>query len=135
MTTITEVKPGDTFGPFDVSLSAEAVDAYTAAVGGGDGVDYGGQAPPAAVVAIGLGKLIDQLGLFEPEVLEAGGVVHTTQEAEFMAPVQPGEEVTATAVLKGNSVRGGSRFVSVQTEFRGAAGVVAMASSTIVAPV
>ena len=92
--------------------------------------------PPSAVVAEGLARLISELDLFGDEILAAGGVVHTSQEAEFLAPVTPGEAITATAKLAGNSVRRGSRFVSVFTEFRnGSNTIVATASSTIMVPV
>lgn len=109
--------------------------AYAAAVGGSGSPDYGAVLPPAAVVAAGLTWLIEELDLFNEKILKAGGVIHTSQEAEFFAPVAVGETVTATAKLSGNSVRRGSRFVSVFTEFRNAANeIVATASSTIVTP-
>jgi 3-hydroxymyristoyl/3-hydroxydecanoyl-(acyl carrier protein) dehydratase len=92
--------------------------------------------PPAAIVAEGLARLINEMQLFSDEILQAGGVVHTSQEAEFRSAVMPGEKVTATARLAGNSVRRGSRFVSVFTELRNASNeIVATASSTIVVPV
>ena len=106
-----------------------------AAVGGDESPDYGGELPPAAVVAEGLTRLIEELDLFGEQILKAGGVVHTSQEAEFMAPVRVGETITASARLAGNSVRRGSRFVSVFTEFRNSSNaIVATASSTIVVP-
>lgn len=67
--------------------------------------------------------------------MSAGGVVHTSQEAEFFAPVMPGDKVTAEARVAGNTLRRGNRFLSVFTEFRnGANEMLATASSTIMVP-
>lgn len=79
--------------------------------------------------------MISELDLFGEEILNAGGVVHTSQEAEFFAPVMPGQKVIATAKLAGNTLRRGTRFVSVFTEFRNESNeIVATASSTIMVP-
>lgn len=75
------------------------------------------------------------MDLFGEKVLSVGGVVHTSQEAEFFAAVMPGEKVTAKAKLAGNTLRRGNRFVSVFTEFRNESNeIVATASSTIIVP-
>lgn len=88
------------------------------------------------MIAEGLASLISELDLFGTEILSAGGVVHTSQDAEFFAPVMPGEKVTATAKLAGNTLRRGTRFVSVFTEFRNESNeLVATASSTIIVPI
>lgn len=126
---------GALLGPYEFSFDSKRAAKYVAAVGGDESPDYGAELPPAAVVAEGLTRLIEELDLFGEQILKAGGVVHTSQEAEYMAPVLVGETITASARLAGNSVRMGSRFVSVFTEFRnGANSIVATASSTIVVP-
>ena len=135
MIDIASAAPGSQLGPYEISFSKEQADAYAAAIGDSESPDYGGALPPAAVVAAGLSHLIEELDLFNEKTLKAGGVIHTSQEAEFFAPVAPGEKITATAKLAGNMVRRGSRFISVFTEFRNASNeMVATASSTIVAP-
>ena len=135
MIDIATAPAGSQLGPYAISFSKEQADAYAAAVGGEGSPDYGGALPPAAIIAAGLARLIEELDLFNEQILKAGGVIHTSQEAEFFAPVAVGEQVTATAKLAGNMARRGSRFVSVFTEFRNAANeVVATASSTIVVP-
>ena len=132
---LTTAQAGSSLGPYEFTFDASRAEAFASATGGDESPDFGGALPPSAVVAEGLARLIDELDLFGEEVLAAGGVVHTSQEAEFFAPVMPGETITAAAKLAGNSVRRGTRFVSVFTEFRnGANEVVATASSTIVVP-
>lgn len=132
---ISTASVGTQLGPYEFAFDAERAAKYCAAVGVDESPAYGGALPPAAIVAEGLSRLIDELDLFEEHILKAGGVVHTSQEAEFVLAVMPGEKITARARLAGNSVRRGSRFVSVFTEFRNAANaIVATASSTIVVP-
>lgn len=132
---ISAASVGTLLGPYEFSFDAARASNYSKAIGGDDSPDYGGALPPAAVVAEGLSRLIEELDLFGDEILNAGGVVHTSQEAEFLSPVMPGETITACPRLAGNSVRRGSRFVSVFTEFRNASNaIVATASSTIVVP-
>ena len=127
---------GTQLGPYEFTFDDERAESYRSAVGGPESPALDGALPPAAIVAEGLARLIDEMKLFSDEILAAGGVVHTSEEAEFFAPVMPGEKITATARLAGNSVRRGSRFVSVFTEFRsGSNEIVATASSTIVVPV
>ncbi|MBM3956918.1 MAG: MaoC family dehydratase, partial [Gemmatimonadetes bacterium] len=85
--------------------------------------------PPMAVIASGLGKVIDALGL-------TGGTVHAAQEVEFLRPVLSGERVYAEAELTGSSVRRGALFATILTRFVDSAGrPVANALSSIVVPV
>lgn len=127
--------PGTVIGPFDVSFSQQRADAYAFAVGGQESPDYDGGLPPAAIVAAGLTYLIEDLDLFSEKIVSDGGVVHTSQEASFSAPVRPDQKVSATSTMVSNTVRRGSRFLSVRTEFRDAGDrVIGTSSSTIVAP-
>lgn len=123
-----DLSPGQKFGPYDVSLSREDGAAYAAAVGHASSPGYSGALAPLAIVAIGLSRLINDLGL-------GAGTVHAGQEVEFNRPVKPGERLTAHAELKTNSLRRDVRFATVATEFRDAAGaVVATSSSTVIVP-
>ena len=132
---IAAVAAGTRLGPYEFSFNADRASKYRSAIGGDESPGYGGALPPAAVVAEGLSRLIEELDLFGEEILKAGGVVHTSQEAEFLSPVMPGELITASARLAGNTARKGSRFISVFTEFRNASNaLVATASSTIMVP-
>ena len=128
--------PGTVLGPFDVSFDEQRAAAYAAAVGGPESPDYGGCLPPAAIVAAGLTFMIADLDLFNERITSAGGVVHTSQEAEFLAPVKPGDKVFATATMMSNTFRRGARFMAVRTEYRDAQEkLIGTSSSTIVAPV
>ncbi len=127
--TLRDLSPGQKFGPYDISLSREDGAAYAAAVGDVSSPSYSGALPPLAMVATGLSRLINDLGL-------GAGTVHAGQEVEFIRPVSPGERLTAHAELKSNSVRRDARFATVATEFRDAGGaVVAISSSTVIVPV
>lgn len=126
---------GDTFGPYRLTFDRERAGKFVEAVGGGESPGYGDVLPPTAIIAAGLAEIIGELSLFRREILDRGGVVHTSQEAEFLAPVKIGDEILATVRLTGNSVRRGSRFMVIFSEYRNAANeIVATASSTIVAP-
>lgn len=130
---IETAKAGTQLGPYEFSFDQQRASNYASAVGGDESPEYNGALPPAAVVAEGLSRLIEELDLFGEKILNAGGVVHTSQEAEFLQPVFAEEVITANARLAGNTLRRGSRFLSVFTEFRNASNtVVATASSTIV---
>ena len=104
-------------------------------MGDSDSPAFGGALPPSAVIAEGLARLISELDLFGEEILGAGGVVHTSQEAQFLAPVMPGDQLTVTAKIAGNTLRRGLRFLSVSSEIQNDSGTpVATASSTIMVP-
>ena len=64
--------------------------------------------PPMAVVAAGLCKLIDELGL-------AGGTVHGSQGARFERGYRRRREVVGNRGFGGNSVRRGARFATLDT--------------------
>ena len=122
------LRPGETFGPHQITLSADDARRYASAVGGESSPDYGGALPPMAIVAAGLSWLIGHLGL-------GAGTVHAGQEVEFHRPVMPGERITARAELEANSVRRDVRFATVATEFRDSAGrLIAVAVSTVIVP-
>ena len=123
---LAQLEIGHKLGPYDVGLSAEESVKYAEAVGRECAPDAAERVPPMAVVAAGLGKLIDELGL-------AGGTIHGSQGARFERPIAAGEKLSATAVLRGNSVRRGTRFATLDTTITGADGeVVATASSMVI---
>ena len=135
MKDLAAIAPGTALGPYRIRLDSERAEAYARAVGGPESPAYGETLPPAAIIAVGLSTLIEDLDLFSKKLLDAGGVVHTSQEAEFLAPLQRDDDVIATAKMTGNTLRRGSRFISIFTEFRNSSNdIVATASSTIVVP-
>ena len=135
MSVLRDAEAGQQFGPYEITLSAEDSAAYAAAVGGPESPDYGATLPPMAVVAAALSRLIDDLGLFTPEVLSAGGTIHAGQEAEFLRKIQAGETIVAHARLSASSVRRDNRFATVVNEYRDSDGqIVGNSSSTIIVP-
>ena len=63
----------------------------------------------------------------------AAGTIHGSQGARFERPIVAGEKLSATAVLRGNSVRRGARFATLDTTFTDADGeVVATATSMVI---
>ncbi len=127
-TQLSTLQPGHRLGPYEISMTPEMALAYTRAISGPDSPDYGDTLPPLAVIALGLSRIIEDLGL-------GAGTVHAGQEVELMRPVRAGETITATAELKSNAPRKDVRFATVATEFRDSAGtVVATASSTVIVP-
>ena len=123
---LAQLEIGHKLGPYDVGLSVEESIKYAEAVGRQCLPVASDKVPPMAVVAAGLGKLIDELGL-------AGGTIHGSQGARFERPIVAGEKLSATAVLRGNSVRRGARFATLDTTFTDADGeVVATATSMVI---
>jgi hypothetical protein len=128
MTALDTATAGQVFGPYDVTIDPKRADAYESAVGGAESPDYEAGLPPIAIVAAGLTKLINELGL-------AGGTIHLSQEAEFFRQVRAGEPISASAELKANSVRRGSRFATLFVEYSDGNGkLVATSSSTVMVP-
>jgi acyl dehydratase len=106
-----EFESGRQFAPYSIQISQSEADAYASAVGDTSPIATSGKAvPPMALIAAGLSKMIESLGL-------GGGTVHASQEVEFARSVAPGEVIEARTILKANSVRRGSRFATVETEF------------------
>ena len=129
---LAELEAGQQLGRFALDIRPEFVARYAAATADASAsrsLAEGHPAPPMAVIATGLGKLIDALKL-------TGGTIHAGQEMEFLRPVLNGERIYAEAQLTGTSVRRDSRFATILTRFSDSAGKpVANAVSTIVVPV
>ena len=129
---LAELEAGQQLGRFALDVRPEFVARYVAATADGSVARpfaEGQPVPPMAVIATGLGKLIDELQL-------TGGTIHAGQEVEFFRPVLGGERIYAEAELTATSVRRDSRFATILTRFQDSAGKrVASALSTIVVPV
>ena len=123
---LAQLETGHKLGPYDVGLSPQDSIKYAQAVGRECSPDAAERVPPMAVIAAGLGKLIDELGL-------AGGTIHGSQGAKFERPITAGEKLSATAVLRGNTVRRGARFATLDTTITDIDGeVVASATSMVI---
>lgn len=129
---LSELENGQVLGRWALDIRPEFVSRYAAATA--DGVpsrfrENGVPVPPMAVIATGLGKLIEELQL-------TGGTIHAGQEVEFLRPILTGEMIYAEGELTSNSIRRDSFFATILTRFSDSAGKpVANALSTIVVPV
>jgi len=129
---LAQLEAGQQLGRYALDIRPEFVARYAEATAddtASQPFSEGRPIPPMAIIAIGLGKLIDELKL-------TGGTIHSAQEVEFLRPVLSGERIYAEAELTGISVRRGSRFASILTRFVDSRNKpVASALSTIVVPV
>ena len=110
------------------SLDGETVRDYLDAVSDRAMEQASSTVPPMCVAAMSLRGVIDDLRI-------PGGTVHAGQELQFLSEVEVGEELTCTAVLLQNSVRGEWRFLVVDLETRDATSrPVLTGKSTIMLP-
>ena len=122
------LEPGHQFEDQSFTIDAGMAAAYAQAVGDESQLAAKGKVPPMAVIALGLSQVIEALAL-------GGGTVHASQEVEYTAAAQVDQPIAASTVLKGNSVRQGNRFATVETTFVSASGgAIARAVSMVIVP-
>ena len=86
-------------------------------------------APPMSIAALSVGGVVQDLEI-------PGGSLHVGQELDFVRAVSVGETLECEATLKQNSVRGGWRFMVIESEVQDSEGRIVMAgSSTVIVPV
>ena len=89
-------------------ISQEAADAYQAAVAGGNAWHRDeGVVPPMAVAALAMAATMRAVGL-------PAGAVHVGQELAFLGTVAPGAPLECSAHVGRNSVRQGTRLLSLR---------------------
>jgi hypothetical protein len=122
------LEPGHQFEDQSFTIDPDMASAYAKAVGDQSQLAVEGKVPPMAVIALGLSKVIEALAL-------GGGTVHASQEVEYTAAAQLDQPIVASTVLKGNSVRRGNRFATVETTFTSTSGNgIARAVSMVIVP-
>jgi hypothetical protein len=122
------LEPGHQFDDQSFTIDSEMAVAYAQAVGDESQLAAAGKVPPMAVIALGLSQVIEALAL-------GGGTVHASQEVEFVAAGQLDQPIVVSTVLKGNSVRRGNRFATVETTFASPSGDgIARAVSMVIVP-
>jgi len=100
--------PGQLVGEEELSISQEAVEAYQGAVRGENATPLHPMlVPPMAVAALAMGAALRAAQL-------PPGAVHTGQELEFLAPVEPSTRLHCSVTVGQNSVRRGTRFLTLQ---------------------
>jgi len=120
-------QPGHVFDDHEFEITAAEAKAYAYAVGDSSPGALDGKIPPMLLIATGLSRVIEALEL-------GGGTIHASQEVKFVRPVNPGENIVARTILRGNSVRRGSRFATVETEFLANGKQVASSVSMVIVP-
>lgn len=124
---LAEFQPGHTFEDHTFEITAAEARAYADAVGDSSQDAAEGNIPPMLLIATGLSRVIEALEL-------GGGTIHASQEVLFIRSVNPGEKIVARTTLRGNSVRRGARFATVETEFLAAGEQVASSVSMVIVP-
>ena len=85
--------------------------------------------PPMSIAALSVGGVVQDLQI-------PGRSLHVGQEIDFVRAVPVGETLVCEATLKQNSVRGGWRFMVLESEVRDPEGRRVMAGkSTVMLPV
>ncbi len=100
-------QPGDEFSLGEWTLDADSRQAYLEAVG--DELPIYGDlntAPPLALAAQALGRMLDLLSL-------PGGTIHASQEIRCLKPAALGETVACVGRLSRPIQRGEWRFITV----------------------
>lgn len=124
---LADYRPGHVFDDHAFEITAAEAKAYADAVGDSSPGASDGKVPPMLLIAAGLSQVIEDLKL-------GGGTIHASQEVIFVRPVRPGEKIVARTTLRGNSVRRGSRFATVETEFLAGGRRVASSVSLVIVP-
>ena len=101
------LEPGHSLVEREIVITAAMADAYINAVGDTDAL-YAeeGLVPPMAVAALVMAEAMDAVSL-------PAGTVHTGQELTFSLPVETGSTVRCSATVAANSVRRGTRFLTL----------------------
>ena len=124
---LADYKPGHVFDDHAFEITVAEAKAYANAVDDSSPPASDGKIPPMLLIATGLSRIIEALEL-------GGGTIHASQEVSFGRPVSPGEKIVARTTLRGNSVRRGSRFATVETEFLAGGRQIASSVSMVIVP-
>ena len=101
------LEPGHTLVEREIVVTAAMAGAYAAAVGDANALyAQEGLVPPMAVAALVMAEAMDAVSL-------PAGTVHTGQELTFSRPVAVGAAVRCSATVAANSVRRGTRFLTL----------------------
>jgi hypothetical protein len=109
---------GREYEPVKVDLDAEHVAAFAWAIGAdpADGV------PPTYAAVYCLGATAPQLFGDEAAAIDFARLLHAEQEFTWERQPRPGDQVTSQARVSSDVSRRGMRFVTLETETKGADG-------------
>ncbi len=128
-----ELTPGQSVSRRSYLLDREMIADYMSAVQDGSGHlssrDGTTLAPPMSIAALSVGGVVKDLQI-------PGGSLHVGQEIDFVRAVPLGESLSCEVTVKQNSVRGGWRFMVLESEVRDSEGRNVMSGrSTVLVPV
>ena len=128
-----ELVPGQRVSRRSYVLDGEIIADYMAAVQDQSAMldsNEGKQlVPHMSIAALTVGGVVQDLQI-------PGGSLHVGQELDFLRAVPLGETLVCEATLKQNSVRGGWRFMVLESEVQDSEGRRVMAGkSTVILPV
>ena len=109
---------GRTYPPVTVEIEAERAAAFARAIG----ADPAGGVPPTFAAVYSLGATASQLFEDPEAAIDFARLLHAEQEFEWTRHPQPGETVTSQGRVASDMSRRGMRFVSFETETKGAGG-------------
>ena len=125
--------PGQKVSRRSYLLDGEMIADYMSAVQDESGLlnsrDGNPLVPPMSIAALSVGGVVQDLQI-------PGGSLHVGQELDFVRAVPVGETLRCETTVKQNSVRGGWRFMVLESEVQDSEGRRVMAgSSTVIVPV
>jgi acyl dehydratase len=128
-----ELVPGQRVSRRSYVLDGEMIADYMAAVQDESGMldsrDSERLVPPMSIAALTVGGVVQDLQI-------PGGSLHVRQELDFVRAVPVGETLLCEATLMQNSVRGGWRFMVLESDVQDSQGRKVMAGkSTVILPV
>lgn len=127
-----ELIPGQSISRRSYLMDRESIADYVAAVqddsgriNPSDGMDL---VPPMSIAALSVGCVVKALQI-------PGGSLHVGQELDFVKAVPVGESLLCEATITQNSIRGGWRFMVLESEVRDSSGHSVMSGrSTVLVP-
>lgn len=109
---------GRTYPAVTFEIDPERTAAFARAIG----ADPAGGVPPTFAAVYSLGATAPQLFDDPDAAIDFAKLLHAEQEFEWTRHPEPGEKVTSTGRIASDISRRGIRFVSFETETKGAGG-------------
>lgn len=109
---------GRTYSAVTFAIDPEHAAAFARAIG----ADPSGGVPPTFAAVYSLGATAPQLFDDPDAAIDFAKLLHAEQEFEWTRHPKPGEKVTSTGKIASDISRRGIRFVSFETETKGAGG-------------
>ena len=117
-------KPGQVYGPYDVSISRKKSHEYEKIFG----ISEKKTLPPIIHVVLALTKLIDDIGVISKEI----ETIHAGQGIKWYKPATPEKKIIAICELKSNTERKNLRFATINVKYNIESLMIGESSTTII---